>query len=99
MTLVDELKAALPGWTVIGSDVHAIAASERVNVSIEVDVYGPTSLVAKMLRASVPVASAAHDTVPDVVAALRSNLHRNLVVMAETMTHTQAALNALGGGK
>ena len=98
MNIVDELKAALPGWTVCGSDVHAVADHER-NVSIDVDVLGPTALVAKMSRASVPVAMAAGDTVPAVVKSLRSALHRNLVLMAETMTHTQAALNALGGGK
>lgn len=97
MNLVDELKAALPGWTVTGGSVTALATMERANVTIDVDAYGQHGFVARALRASVPVAAAAADTVPDVVKQLRSTLHRNLVLMAETMTHAQAALNALGG--
>lgn len=99
MNLVDELKAALPGWTVTGDAINAVATMERANVSIEVDACIPNWLVAWATRASMVVCRATGETVPDVVNQLRSALHRNLVLMADTMTHTQAALNALGGGK
>lgn len=89
MSLVDELKAALPEWTVTCNETIANADSGGVNVDVWRN--GPI-VIARAFVAWRKVAESRGDSVESAIAAMRVNLQA-------IVNDGTAALNALGGGK
>jgi len=99
MTLVDELKAALPGWAVKGhkSEATAVDASMAITVRCLDDDFGG---VYSWLYIGVEIVAMVYrSTVPAAIDGLREGLNMQLANNAEQMKRNRAALNALGGGK
>lgn len=96
MSLVDELKAALPGWTVTGDDSGASAVLGEVSiacrryghedrVSLEIDGREVRVIYANKLK--------------NAVGLMRIGLKTDVAKWEMRIKDAQAALNALGGTK
>lgn len=98
MTLVDELKAALPGWTVTGHDLDATARKEGTEACVRCAKWD-RDIECGVWVGGWCISMTYRETVAEGLDVVRRGVARGLVRLAEQVTQGQAALNALGGGK
>lgn len=99
MDLTEELRAALPGWLVTGGAVSALATHASTAITVQVESYGESGLVAHVYRGSLPISAGVGATVPELLDSVRATIRRGLRLLAEQTVHGKAALDALGGGR
>lgn len=98
MNLVDELKAALPGWTVTGHDHFAEAVKPGTGVVVQCEPESDTIWFWARVD-GMTAGSTYNKTVSAGVVALTKVIALGLARSIDAVARGQAALNALGGGK
>lgn len=89
MNLIDELKAALPGWTITDSDPYADADKDGVNIEVQ---ERESAVIARAFTDGHAIGTGVGADVQAALNALR-------VDVAEMAGRCEKVSNALGGGK